>query len=800
MVKVLTVAGAAAAAGVVASIATIGMAYEQSLNVFQAVSGANADQMARVGRAAKDLGADMSLPATSAADAAKAMTELAKSGLSVDESLAAAKGTLQLAAAAQVDEAKAAEISANALNAFGLKGTEAGRVADILAASANASSAEITDMADSLKMSGAVAAAAGIPIEDLATVLGELANKGIKGSDAGTSVKQMLLSLEGPSKKAAGLMDELGINIYDSSGKMLSMRGIIQNVGAAMKGLTDEQRNAALATIFGSDAVRAANIILLGGVDAFDQMKGAVTRQGAAAELAAAKTKGLRGAWEGLKSQLETVAISIYEKASPAIESFVRSVADGIPKVTSQLGLLKTGFDNPEIKVALDSWQGALVIFGQAVREVVDFVTRNLPTAVDAFRDLRDFIAGAAAVAKEVLDPLFDVFLLAAPRVADIVTTLIDGLGAFGRLLSENKPLVDVIATTILLVLIPALISAGTIALISAAQQVAGWVMANAAAVAGAVVHGVQVLLVVGGWVLMGVTAMAQAAVVAAAWIISMGPIALVVAAVIGLAIVFATHWDEIKAIVAAGADWVREHLAIITEVAFVALTGGLGLLVIGFITHFDEIKNVVAGGVQFIVDKFLAMVEWVTRAAATAFGWVPGVGGKMREAAEAVEGFRDRANAALNAIRDKTVNVEINTFHNDYYGEYARSPGGQGRNLAYASGGVIGGSIPRGAAGFRTRGPSLVGEGNQNFPEYVIATDPQYRKRSLGLMAALGNELGLSPASRTDPDLQRAVVSLTAAVERLSAMNTGGVHVHGVTDPFAAARAVLGELQWTAG
>src|SRR5690349_15530729 len=106
-------------AAAVRQIGQIGIAYQDSLNVFQAVSGANAAALKQVGDAAKTLGNDLTLPNTSAADAAAAMTELAKAGLSVKDSMAAAKGTLQLAAAGSLDESSAATIAANALNTFG---------------------------------------------------------------------------------------------------------------------------------------------------------------------------------------------------------------------------------------------------------------------------------------------------------------------------------------------------------------------------------------------------------------------------------------------------------------------------------------------------------------------------------------------------------------------------------------------------------------------------------------------------------------------------------------------------------
>lgn len=332
----------AVSAGVAAvAIGKIGMGYQDSLNVFRAVSGANADQMRMVADRAKELGNDLTLPGVSAAGAAAAMTEMAKAGLSVEQSMAAAKGVLQLAKAATVDEATAAQMTAAALNAFSLSGDQAVRVADLLAAAANSSMGEITDMGFAMSQSAPIFASAGVSIEDLTASIAMLANKGIHGSDAGTSLKTMLMSLQAPTGAAKDALDGLGVSIFNTDGSMRGYRDIVAGMSSALAPLTDAQRAQAIETIFGSDAARAANIIFGQGVEAFDASREAVTKQGAAAEVAGAKAQGLSGAIEGVKSQLETMAISIYDEVSPALETLVRgfgSSVEGASNWASDIG------------------------------------------------------------------------------------------------------------------------------------------------------------------------------------------------------------------------------------------------------------------------------------------------------------------------------------------------------------------------------------------------------------------------------------------------------------------------------
>lgn len=339
--------GTALKAGVAAGLLGVGVAavkvgrdavsmagdFERAMNVLQASSSATAKQMEEMSALARKLGADAKLPATSSLDAAEAMLELNKAGLSVKDTMVAARGTLQLAAVAGLKAADAARINANALNTFKLKGTEATTVADLLAASSMAASGEVTDMAAALQQAGAVAASSKISIKDTATSIALLAKNGILGSDAGTSLKTAIIALTAPTDEARKVMKALGIEIYDAQGQMRPWRDIIGQVSRAVNGLTQEQRDWAMKTIFGTDALRTANIVLAGGVEQFDEMAKATGRSGAAAELAEAKTKGYKGAVEALDSAWE----SFLEKRGAGVLNFftelVKGATDGLTKL-----------------------------------------------------------------------------------------------------------------------------------------------------------------------------------------------------------------------------------------------------------------------------------------------------------------------------------------------------------------------------------------------------------------------------------------------------------------------------------
>ncbi|OKX85135.1 phage tail tape measure protein [Corynebacterium glutamicum] len=355
-------------AATIKSVATLGIEFDKQMNTMSAVSQASAEQLAAVERKARDLGKSSDLTATSASDAAAAMTELVKGGFSVEESMSAAKGTLQLASAAQIEAAEAATIQSQALQSFGLDASYAATASDVLAGAANASSAEIGGIAQGLQQSGAVANQFGLTLEDNATALAMFANAGIQGSDAGTLLKSALLALTDQGKPAQAAIEELGLSVYDAQGKFVGMETLFEELALAQSKMTDEQYQAATATLFGSDAMRLAGIAAEQGADGWRTTYAAVTRAGQASEVAAAQAQGLPGVLEAIENQAEDTGIAVYdafsglalqggqglvsliETAAPKLEAGAQAIAGGleaaIPTVERVVDVVATGISD----------------------------------------------------------------------------------------------------------------------------------------------------------------------------------------------------------------------------------------------------------------------------------------------------------------------------------------------------------------------------------------------------------------------------------------------------------------------
>lgn len=303
--------------------------FEVSMNVIEQVTGATTAQMAEMSDQALKLG---KATVFSAGEAAQAQLELAKAGMTVAQTMDAMPGVLDLAAAGGVELAYAAKLTAGALNAFSLDAKESTRVANLLAAAANASAADIQDLALGFAQGGFAFAAAGQQVDDLAAGLAILTNVGLKGTDAGTALKNMFQQLYGPTNKAKDAMREFGIEIFDTNGNMKPLSDIIDIFNRQLGGLSQETRLAVLDTILMSDGMKAMIPLMEAGKDGFLKMKDAVNEQGAASNVANARMKGLAGAIEYFKGTLDSLMIETALPWLNTLSDIIRKTADWIAK------------------------------------------------------------------------------------------------------------------------------------------------------------------------------------------------------------------------------------------------------------------------------------------------------------------------------------------------------------------------------------------------------------------------------------------------------------------------------------
>nr|DAO52914.1 MAG TPA: minor tail protein [Caudoviricetes sp.] len=319
----MTAAGLAVAAFGVAAV-KMAADFDQQMSTVQANTGATSAQMDQLRAAAIEAGAST---VYSASDSADAINDLGKAGMSVTDILTGGlTGALNLAASDGMAVGDAAEYMANALSMFHLKGSQASQVADTLAAGAGKAVGNVSDFGEALNNCGAQANSFGMNVQETTGVLALFAQNGTIGAEAGTQLNSMLMKLAAPSAEASNTMRELGISAYDAQGHFVGMANFAGQLQKAEKGLTDEQRNQANATIFGSYAIKAANYLYEAGAGGVNKWTKAVSESGYAAEQAAAKNNNLKGDLENLGGSMESLMISVGEGAQGPLRKMVQGL------------------------------------------------------------------------------------------------------------------------------------------------------------------------------------------------------------------------------------------------------------------------------------------------------------------------------------------------------------------------------------------------------------------------------------------------------------------------------------------
>lgn len=319
----MTAAGLAVAAFGVAAV-KMAADFDQQMSTVQANTGATSAQMDQLRAAAIEAGAST---VYSASDSADAINDLGKAGMSVTDILTGGlTGALNLAASDGMAVGDAAEYMANALSMFHLKGSQASQVADTLAAGAGKAVGNVSDFGEALNNCGAQANSFGMNIQETTGVLALFAQNGTIGAEAGTQLNSMLMKLAAPSTEASNTMKELGISAYDAQGHFVGMAKFAGQLQKAEKDLTDEQRNQANATIFGSYAIKAANYLYEAGESGVNKWTKAVSESGYAAEQAAAKNNNLKGDLENLGGSMESLMISVGEGAQGPLRKMVQGL------------------------------------------------------------------------------------------------------------------------------------------------------------------------------------------------------------------------------------------------------------------------------------------------------------------------------------------------------------------------------------------------------------------------------------------------------------------------------------------
>ena len=448
---------AAALGGVAAAAIKVGSDFESQMSRVKAISGATGEEFEQLKAQAMQLGADTSF---SASQAAEGMENLAAAGFTTSEIMNAMPGLLNLAAASGEDLASSSDIAASTLRGFGLAASDAAHVADVLAANANRTNSSVADTGEAMKYIAPLARAAGLSLEETAAAIGIMANAGVNGSQAGTSLRGALSRLSKPTKDMSEAMDELGISFYDSNGKMKSLTEQVGMLRQATEGMTDEQKNNYLVTLYGQEALSGMLALINEGEGSLGELTNAYKNcDGAAQEAAETMQDNLPGALEQLSGSAETLGLAFYNSVADNLKNAANTATESINNITDSFN---NGGLNEAIQTAGDEFANLAVEAASHAPEMVDTAVDFIEAFASGIASNKGRILGAAGEVAESMasglaellpsklqEPVEDAIDAVAESLSDgglreagetVVDTLSNVVDAVGNLADKALP------------------------------------------------------------------------------------------------------------------------------------------------------------------------------------------------------------------------------------------------------------------------------------------------------------------------------------------------------------------------
>ena len=419
--KLLPVTAGVTALGTIA--VKTGADFDSAMSKVAAVSGATGSEMDALREKAHEMGSKTKFSASEAADA---MNYMAMAGWKTNDMLSGIEGIMNLAAASGEDLASTSDIVTDALTAFGLSASDSGHFADILAAASSNANTNVSMMGETFKYAAPVLGSLGYSAEDSAIAIGLMANAGIKSSQAGTALRSAITNLAKPTDTVASAMEQYGISLTDSSGKMYSLRELMEQLRQKLGGLSEAEQAQAAASLFGKEAMSGMLAIINGSPADFEKLSNAIDTcsdtvdgyNGTTEKMAAVMQDNLAGQVTILKSQLEELAISFSDILMPTI----RSIVSRIQELVDKLNQLDPQTKETIAKIALvaAALGPMLVVLGKTISSVgtVFSAVSKLPALFSVVQSGIGAITGALGVS---LGPLLAIIAAIAALVAAFV-------------------------------------------------------------------------------------------------------------------------------------------------------------------------------------------------------------------------------------------------------------------------------------------------------------------------------------------------------------------------------------------
>lgn len=422
--------------------------FDQAMANTAAICGATADDYARLQQAALDMGKATTKTAT---ESAEALGYMSLAGWDVNESIAGLEPILRLSEATQMDLATCSDLVTDSLSALGLQVDDLGEYLDVAAMANNKSNQTAQMLMEAYIAVGGTMKNLNVPIQESAAALGVLANRGIKGSEAGTALNAVINNLTTGTGQAGKMMDKLGISAFDSSGKFIGLAETIRVVDEATKGMTEEQRNAALAALGGKEHIDALNDLISGlntttadGRSEWEALTDDLyNADGALSTMAATVTDTLQGAISIFGSAMDDMKIRLAQTFAPAAKDAINAVSAVIPSITDKIAAAGNAFVEyalPKVEAfaqncipAIEKVGGAFAAVGTVIVQHKDLFDSLGSLAVTTLNLVGDGIARITPALTAVVDGL----LTMIQNSADFANNVLSSIDTVARFKDE---------------------------------------------------------------------------------------------------------------------------------------------------------------------------------------------------------------------------------------------------------------------------------------------------------------------------------------------------------------------------
>lgn len=401
-----------------------GMSFDSSMSQVAATMGTTVDEISDLREFAQEMGRTTSFSATESADA---LNYMALAGYDAKTSMEMLPTVLNLAAAGGIDLAYASDMVTDAQSALGLSTEEAAQMVDQMAKASSKSNTSVEQLGEAMLTIGATARNVKGGTQELSTVLGVLADNGIKGAEGGTHLRNIMLSLQNPTKTAQKTLNELGISVYDADGNMRSMIDVVGDLQNATAGMDQASKDAIVSGIFNKTDLASVNALLGTSKERFEELGNAISdSSGAAKDMADTQLDNLEGNVTLFKSALEGAQIAISDELSPTLNEFVKFGSEGLSKITE--GFKEGGFS------------GAMDAFGEVLTDGINLIDEVLPEILEMAGELIsalsqgiiDNLPTIVSAISNILPTIIDFIVEALPTIIDagvqILLALITGI------------------------------------------------------------------------------------------------------------------------------------------------------------------------------------------------------------------------------------------------------------------------------------------------------------------------------------------------------------------------------------